>query len=65
MPEVWRYDDQTITIHHLVGDRYILGDRSLTLPILNTVNLQNFLELKYTVKENALIRQVWDWADNL
>jgi Uma2 family endonuclease len=62
VPEIWRYDGQAITIHHLVGDRYVMGDRSIALPILSTVNLQNFLELKHTVKENALIRQVRDWA---
>ena len=62
VPEIWRYDGQSITIHHLVGDHYVLSDRSIALPILSTVNLQNFLELKNTVKENALIRQVRDWA---
>ena len=62
VPEIWRYDGQSITIHHLVGDHYILSDRSIALPILSTVDLQNFLELKNTIKENALIRQVRDWA---
>ena len=58
VPEIWRYDGQIITIHHLVGDRYVLSDRSLALPILSTVDLQNFLNLKRILKENALIRRV-------
>ncbi len=62
VPEVWRYDGQAITIHHLVGDRYILGDHSLAFPLLKTSDIHNFLELKNTLKENALIRQVREWA---
>ncbi|WP_271251995.1 Uma2 family endonuclease [Pseudanabaena sp. Chao 1811] len=62
VPEVWRYDGQAITIHHLVGDRYILGDRSLAFPVLKTSDIQSFLELKNTLKENALISHVREWA---
>jgi hypothetical protein len=62
VPEVWRYDGHVISIHHLVGVRYILSDRSIAFPLLRTNNLQNFLELKSTLKENALIRQVREWA---
>ena len=64
VPEIWRYDGQIITIHHLVGDRYVLSDRSLSLPIVSTVDLQNFLDLKRILKENALIRRVREWADS-
>lgn len=62
VPEVWRYDGQVITIHHLVGDRYVFSDRSIAFPLLRTSDLQNFLELKNKLKENALIRQVREWA---
>jgi Uma2 family endonuclease len=62
VPEIWRYDGQIITIHHLVGDRYVLSDLSLALPIVSTVDLQNFLDLKRILKENALIRRVREWA---
>ena len=62
VPEIWRYDGQIITIYHLVGDRYVLSDRSLALPIVSTVDLQNFLDLKRILKENALIRRVREWA---
>jgi Uma2 family endonuclease len=64
VPEVWRYDGQVITIHHLVSDRYVLSDRSIAFPLLRTGDLQNFLELKSTLKENALIRHVREWAIN-
>jgi Uma2 family endonuclease len=62
VPEVWRYDGQAITIHQLVGDHYSPSDRSIAFPILRTIDLQNFLEFKSTLKENALIRQVRVWA---
>ena len=62
VPEVWRYDGQVITIHYLVGDHYSLNDCSVAFPLLRTSDLQNFLELKSTLKENALIRQVRQWA---
>ncbi|MBD2177217.1 Uma2 family endonuclease [Pseudanabaena sp. FACHB-1998] len=62
VPEVWRYDGQTITIHQLNGDRYLLSDRSVAFPIIGTDDLQNFLELKHQVKENALIRQLREWV---
>ena len=64
VPEVWRYDGHVITIHQLVGDLYVLCDRSIAFPLLKAIDLQNFLELKSTLKENALIRQVREWAIN-
>ncbi len=64
VPEVWRYDGQAITIHQLVGDHYSVSDRSMAFPILSTKDLQNFLEFKSTLKENALIRQVRAWASS-
>ena len=65
VPEIWRYDGQVISIYYLVSDRYVLSDHSLTFPLLKTSGLQNFLELKSTLKENALIRQVREWAAKL
>jgi Uma2 family endonuclease len=62
VPEVWRYDGQTITIHRLIGDRYSISDRSAAFPILGTNDLKHFLELKHQVKENALIRQLRKWV---
>ncbi len=62
VPEIWRYDGQIITIYHLIGDRYVLSDRSLALAIVSTVDLQNFLDVKRILKENALIRRVREWA---
>jgi len=63
VPEIWRYDgQQIISIYHLVSDHYILSDRSIAFPVLSTGDLQNFLELKHKLKENALIREVRKWA---
>jgi len=62
VPEIWRYDGQVISIYHLVSDRYTLSERSITFPVLSTGDLQNFLELKHKLKENAVIREVREWA---
>lgn len=66
VPEIWRYDGQILTIFVLEsstdGDRYAVSQCSIALPFVNTTDLQRFLRLKTTVKENALIRQVREWA---
>ena len=64
VPEVWRYDGQAITIYQLFGEQYSVSDRSMAFPILSTKDIQNFLEFKSTLKENALIRQVRAWSTN-
>jgi Uma2 family endonuclease len=65
VPEIWRYDGQRISIHHLVGEFYLLSDRSIAFPLVSTQDLQSFLDLKNTVKENALMRRVRDWVNNV
>ena len=70
VPEIWRYDGQLLTIFVLesstdgdrYSDRYVASQASIALPFVNTTDLQRFLSLKPTVKENALIRQVREWA---
>lgn len=66
VPEIWRYDGQILTIFVLEsstdGDRYAASQYSIALPFVSTTDLQEFLRLKTTVKENALIRQVREWA---
>jgi Uma2 family endonuclease len=66
VPEIWRYDGQLLTIFVLEsstdGDRYAASQYSIALPFVNTTDLQEFVRLKTTVKENALIRQVREWA---
>jgi Uma2 family endonuclease len=62
VPEIWHFDGQVVTIHGLEGDRYRLLTSSRAFPLLEVTDLQRFLDLKPSVKENALIRQVREWA---
>jgi hypothetical protein len=51
-------------IFGILLSRKSLSDRSIAFPILSTNDIQNFLEFKSTLKENALIRQVRAWASS-
>ncbi len=43
VPEIWRYDGQELTIHHLREDQYVNVEWSLALPILSAGALTDFL----------------------
>jgi Uma2 family endonuclease len=66
MPEIWRYDGQVLTIFVLESStdnqNYRVSQCSVAIPFVSTTDLQRFISLKPTVKENALIRQVREWA---
>ncbi|MBW4561042.1 MAG: Uma2 family endonuclease [Mojavia pulchra JT2-VF2] len=62
VPEVWRYDGQTLTMYHLENKQYQSCDRSIALSLLTPSDIERFLELKKTTKENALIRLFRGWV---
>ena len=43
VPEIWRYDGQVLTIHHLREDQYVGVENSLALPVLSARSLTDFL----------------------
>lgn len=43
VPELWRYDGDSLTIYHLRDGEYALSDASLALPILTSGVLTEFL----------------------
>lgn len=43
VPEIWRYDGEQLTIHHLQEDQYVNVERSLALPMLSGGALTSFL----------------------
>jgi Uma2 family endonuclease len=43
VPEIWRYDEQELTIHRLQGDDYVIASQSLALPWLTGRVLTEFL----------------------
>jgi len=62
IPEIWHYNGKIVTIYGLDSNQYQPLDHSLAFPMLKVTELQHFLDLKRSVKENALIRQVREWA---
>lgn len=61
VPEVWRYDGSVLTIYRLEAQNYQPCDRSFAFPQLTASDLERFLELKKTTRENALIRLFREW----
>jgi Uma2 family endonuclease len=62
IPEVWQYDGRSLKIYHLENHQYQLCDFSITFPLLAPADIERFLTLKQTTKENALIRQFREWV---
>ncbi|MEO0410130.1 MAG: hypothetical protein AAF289_22520 [Cyanobacteria bacterium P01_A01_bin.135] len=67
VPEIWRYDGRSLTVHLLNNGAYQQNDRSITLPAITAAEITRFLELKFsgdrgTVGENTLVRQFRQWV---
>jgi Uma2 family endonuclease len=43
IPEIWRYDGQSLIIYHLQGGQYLPAETSLALPMLTSKTLTDFL----------------------
>jgi Uma2 family endonuclease len=61
VPEVWRYDGAALIMYRLEAQIYQPCDRSVAFPQLTATDLERFLELKKTTRENALIRLFREW----
>jgi Uma2 family endonuclease len=62
VPEVWRYDGQSLTMYSLRHQEYQLCDRSQTFVGLTPASVEQFIALQTTLKENALVRQFRQWV---
>jgi Uma2 family endonuclease len=63
VPEVWRFDDDTLTINLLQPDeKYALGTRSRALPDLPPDEVMRFLRLSDKQDETSLIRSFRSWV---
>ena len=43
VPELWRYDGNTVTIYHLREEQYVVSEASESLPLLTSAILTEFL----------------------
>jgi Uma2 family endonuclease len=63
VPEVWRWDGQTLVCYLLGSDgQYTVGTVSKAIPGLTVADLAPFLALQGTMDENAIIRQFRAWV---
>ncbi len=63
VPEVWRYNIEQLTFHHLATDgTYQEKPTSLAFPGNKPGDLLPFLELRSTHEENALVAQFRKWV---
>lgn len=61
VPEVWRYDGAVLVMYRLKAHSYQPCDRSFAFPQVTATDMERFLELKKTTRENALIRLFREW----
>ncbi|GAP98447.1 Uma2 family endonuclease [Leptolyngbya sp. NIES-2104] len=64
VPEVWRFDGESLTIYSLQAGEYQICDRSLALPILTAADVMRFLGQYSSIGENRLIKQFRQWVRN-
>jgi Uma2 family endonuclease len=63
VPEVWRYDGQTLSFHRLgAGARYVAAANSVAFPWLTPADLMPFLAMIIQSEENAIVRQFRAWV---
>jgi Uma2 family endonuclease len=62
IPEVWRYNDETVTIYKLEGDHYVKAEYSPTFPQLTSELATQFLEESAQIKSATWLRRVREWA---
>jgi Uma2 family endonuclease len=62
VPEVWRSDGNSVTIHRLEGDKYVETHHSLAFPPLTAEIATRFLAESRLVTSTAWLRGVREWA---
>ncbi|MGB3694816.1 MAG: Uma2 family endonuclease [Spirulinaceae cyanobacterium] len=65
VPEIWRYDGQLLKMYALKDGQYQPCSCSLAFPFLKGEEIERFLTLKKTTRENALISMFRQWVRKL
>jgi Uma2 family endonuclease len=61
-PEIWRFDGERLTVHHLVGAKYRLRDRSRAFPFLPVQDLLRFVKQAETEDQTTVMRAFTQWV---
>ena len=61
VPEIWRYDGETLAMFKLAGDEYLEIEQSISVPVFNVRDLLEFLEKSRDTPRRELIRAFREW----
>ncbi len=61
IPEVWRFDGETLAMMELRGGRYEAIAHSVVFPMLTPKVLMSFLDQRTQLGENAIVKQFRQW----
>ncbi|MEP7339783.1 MAG: Uma2 family endonuclease, partial [Acidobacteriota bacterium] len=61
VPEIWRYDEQQVSIYHLAASGYVEATTSRAFPFLTAEALDQFLERSQTEGQSPSLREFRQW----
>jgi Uma2 family endonuclease len=61
VPEIWRYDGQSLVIHLLRGDHYVENEASLAFPILTSGRLSELLDRSEREDQYEILLAFEEW----
>lgn len=56
VPEIWRYQRQSLQVYQLVEGKYQKCDRSLAFPLLPVAEIPSFIEQSRTIGQRSAVR---------
>ncbi|MFL5245924.1 MAG: Uma2 family endonuclease [Gemmataceae bacterium] len=63
IPEVWRYENETLTFYRLMeGKHYQESATSLAFPLVTPEDLTRMLAQRHKMDQNALVRHFREWV---
>lgn len=65
VPEIWRYDGQELTLHHLQDDQYVRIETSIALPMLSGSALTEFMSRLPQDGESQTLVAFDEWLQSL
>jgi Uma2 family endonuclease len=63
VPEIWRYDGDSLTIHHLRDEEYVASEASLSLPVFTSALLTEFLALSPKQDQYDILLAFEEWLN--
>lgn len=62
VPEVWRFDGETLTLYGLEAGEYRPQEASTVLPLLQRADILRFLQASQTMGETTWVREFRKWV---